>query len=545
MKRLSNVFYISVAIIAVIVLYGAIAPESLGAVTDIIQQKITDVFGWYYLLLVAGLVLACIFFIVSPVGQITLGQPDEKPEYSFVSWIAMLFSAGMGIGLIFFGAAEPLSHYAIDPATATPETQEAFKESMRMTFLHYGIHIWAIYSAVALPLAYFQFRKKEPGLISTTLKPLFGDRMDGGAGTFVDVLTVIATVFGVATSLGFGAMQINGGLSYLFDIPVTFWVQLIIIMIVTVLFMMSAWSGLSKGIKYLSNSNLVLAFILLLLVLFVGPTLFLMNTFVDTIGSYIQNFPEMSFRTAPGDSGARAWINDWTIFYWAWWISWAPFVGMFIARVSRGRTIREFLLAVLLTPTILSFLWFSVFGGTAIDIQQSGTDLTGFLTEELLFAVFDSMPMSAVLSIVALLLVTTFFVTSADSATYVLGVQTSHGSLNPAVGVKLTWGIAQSSIAAILLSANGLDALQNALIIAALPFSIILILMVISFSKALFEEREEMGLKVRPYSEQEKKEIEEQEEKERLLEEKIAKARLEAEKEDEEREALKEAQSIE
>lgn len=507
LKRISNVFYIAAAIIFIVVVYGAIAPESLGAVTDQLQAWITNSFGWYYLLLVSGIVFVCLFFIVSPIGQITLGQPDEKPEYSFISWIAMLFSAGMGIGLVFFGTAEPLSHYAIDTATESPETREAFLEAMRLTFFHYGVHAWAVYSAVALPLAYFQFRKKEPGLISTTLKPLFGDRMDGAAGTAVDVMTVFATVFGVATTLGFGAMQINGGLSYLFGIPVNFLVQFIIIFIVTILFILSAWTGISKGIKYLSNSNIALAVLLLILVLVTGPTVFLLNTFVETLGAYIQNLPGMSLRTAPLDAGSREWINDWTIFYWAWWISWAPFVGMFIARVSRGRTIRQFLTAVLLIPTFFSFIWFSVFGGTAIDIQRSGIDLTGLLTEETLFAVFDTFPLSSVLSIIAILLITTFFITSADSATYVLGIQTTHGSLNPAMGVKLTWGVAQSAIAVILLSANGLDALQNALIIAALPFSIILILMIASFSKAVFKEREEMGLKVRPYSKRERQEF--------------------------------------
>lgn len=511
MKKVSRVFYIAAAIILVVVFFGAITPESLDSVTENLQNWITDSFGWYYLFLVTGIVLICLFFIVSPMGQITLGKPDEKPEYSFISWIAMLFSAGMGIGLVFFGTAEPLSHYAIHPATESPETQEAFFEAMRFTFFHYGIHAWAVYSAVAMPLAYFQFRKEEPGLISTTLKPLFGERMKGFSGTTVDVLTVFATVFGVATTLGFGAMQINGGMSFLFGLPVSFFVQFLIIVIVTILFIISAWTGISKGIKYLSNANMVFAVILLVLVIIIGPTIFLFNTFVDSVGTYIQNIPQMSLRAAPLSTENREWINDWTIFYWAWWISWSPFVGMFIARVSKGRTIRQFLLAVLFLPTFVSSLWFAVFGGTAINIQRNVTDLTGFLTEETLFAVFDTLPISTWLSIIAILLITTFFITSADSATHVLGMQTTNGSLNPAVSVKVIWGVAQSAIAVILLSAKGLDALQNALIIAALPFSIILILMIVAFSKAIYEEREEMGLKVRPYSDYEKNEVEEKE----------------------------------
>lgn len=504
MKSVSRVFWISILLVFAVVLYGALASNSLEMVTGQMQQAITSSFGWYYLLFVTSIVLFCLFFIISPIGQITLGKPDEEPEYSFISWIAMLFSAGMGIGLVFFGAAEPLSHFAIHPPTEQPGTDAAFREAMRFTFFHYGIHAWAIYAGVAMPLAYFQFRKGEPGLISSTLKPLFGERMNRVPGTIVDVLAVFATVFGVATTLGFGAVQINGGLSYLFDLPVSFFVQLIIIVIVTVLFMISSWTGISKGIKYLSNFNVVLAVLLMILVIVIGPTLFIFDTFVDTIGTYLQNIPRMSFRAAPVNVHDREWINDWTIFYWAWWISWSPFVGIFIARISRGRTIREFLTAVLLIPTLFSFFWFSVFGSTAINVQRQGIDLTGYLTEEILFAVFDALPLSMILSIIAILLISVFFVTSADSATFVLGMQTTYGSLQPQKFVILTWGVAQSAISIILLSVKGLDALQGALIVAALPFSLVLILMSISFYKAISAERKALGLMIRPYTKKEK-----------------------------------------
>ncbi|HJF30557.1 MAG TPA: BCCT family transporter [Sporosarcina psychrophila] len=505
MKKVSNVFWISVLLVILAVAYGAFAPASFESVTNNMKDFITSSFGWYYLLVVTGIVLFCLYFIVSPMGQITLGKADEKPEYSRMSWFAMLFSAGMGIGLVFWGAAEPLSHFAINPATESPGTDAAFRESMRFTFFHWGIHAWAIYAVVAMALAYFQFRKGEPGLISSTLKPLFGKRMDGSLGTLINVLAVFATVVGVATTLGFGAIQINGGLAYLFDLPISFPVQVIIIVIVTILFIASAWSGIGKGIKYLSNINMVLAVVLLVLVVVLGPTLLIFNTFTDTIGAYLQNLPRMSFRAAPLNDSDRAWINDWTIFYWAWWISWAPFVGIFIARVSRGRTIREFLVGVLLLPTLLSFFWFSVFGATAMDVQMKGTDLSGLQTEETLFAVFNQMPMSMMLSIIAIILIAIFFITSADSATFVLGMQTTFGSLNPKNIVKLTWGIAQAAVATILLSANGLNALQNALIIAALPFSFVIIFMMISFYKALDQERKEMGLMVRPYDKKKKK----------------------------------------
>ncbi|CAM3205580.1 BCCT family transporter [Filibacter tadaridae] len=504
MKKISSVFWITLALVFVAVLYGALAPENFESVTNNMKNFITSSFGWYYLLVVTGIVLFCLFFIVSPMGQITLGKPDEEPEYSRISWFAMLFSAGMGIGLVFWGAAEPLSHFAIDTATAEPGSKEAFRESMRFTFFHWGIHAWGIYAVVAMSLAYFQFRKGEPGLVSSTLKPLFGKTMDGHTGTMINVFAVFATVVGVATTLGFGAIQINGGLAYLTDLPISFPVQIVIIIVVTILFIASAWTGIGKGIKYLSNANMVLALILMILVIVLGPTMLIFDTFTDTIGSYLQNLPRMSFRAAPVDAGHREWINDWTIFYWAWWISWAPFVGIFIARVSRGRTIREFLVGVLLLPTLISFFWFSVFGATAMDVQLKGTDLTNLLTEETLFAVFDAMPLSMLLSIVAVLLIAVFFITSADSATFVLGMQSTYGSLHPSNAVKLIWGVSLAAIAMILLSSGGLNALQNALIIAALPFSIIIILMMFSFYKALDKERKEMGLMIRPYSKKKK-----------------------------------------
>lgn len=487
MKKVTNVFWIALALVVLAVAYGAMAPDSFAEVTGNIEGFLTTSFGWYYLLIVSVMVLFCLFFLISPMGQIRLGKDTDKPEFSYGTWIAMLFSAGMGIGLVFWGAAEPLSHFAIDPATAEPGSVEAFRESMRFTFFHWGIHAWAIYAVVALSLAYFQFRKGEPGLISATLKPLFGDKMNGPFGVLVDVIAVFATAVGVATTLGFGTIQINEGLAFLIDdIPGdNFTVQLIIIAVITVLFMISAWSGLSKGIKYLSNTNMVLAIALLVLVIILGPTLLILNMFTDSLGSYFQNIVQMSFRSAPVNGENRSWIDGWTIFYWAWWISWSPFVGIFIARVSRGRTVREFLIGVLLIPTFLSFIWFAAFGSTAMSVQQSGTDLTGLLTSEVLFGVFNELPWGILLSVVAVMLIITFFITSADSATFVLGMQSTNGSLNPANSVKLTWGIAQSLIAVILLSAGGLDALQTALIVAAFPFSFIMLMMMASFFKSV------------------------------------------------------------
>ncbi|MBM7609228.1 glycine betaine transporter [Lysinibacillus composti] len=499
MRKVSNVFWIAVMIVLATCVLGVTAPVSFEEATGNIQAFLTSTFGWYYLILVTIIVIFCVFLIFSPLGIIRLGKHDEKPEFSRTSWFAMLFSAGMGIGLVFWGAAEPLSHFMVPPL-AESGTIASQKEAIRYTFFHWGIHAWGIYAIVALALAYFNFRKGEPALISSTLKPVLGKKaMEGTLGTIIDVLAVFATVVGVATTLGFGATQINGGLSYLFGIPSNFTIQLIIIAVVTILFTISASTGLGKGIKILSNANMILAVILLILLFIIGPTILILNMFTDSLGGYIQNIIQMSFRIAPLNEENRSWINTWTIFYWAWWISWSPFVGIFIARVSRGRTIREFIIGVLLLPTLVSFMWFTVFGTSAIEVQKAASiDISQLATEEVLFAVFNELPWSTILSIVAIALVSVFFITSADSATFVLGMQTSYGSLIPPTAVKLTWGVAQSIVALVLLYSGGLQALQNALIIAAFPFSIIMIIMMMSLYRSLANEKKELGLYHKP-----------------------------------------------
>ncbi|MET3575535.1 BCCT family transporter [Bhargavaea ullalensis] len=497
MKKVSNVFYITVALIALTVAFGVISPASFESVTNNLKAFVSTTFGWYYLLLFAIFLVLALFIAVSPYGKIRLGKDTDRPDFSTATWIAMLFSAGMGIGLVFYGASEPLSHYAIDPPSAEPGSGFALKEGLTYSYMHWGAPVWAMYGLTALALAFFQFRKGEPGLISATLKPIFGNRMNGPLGVLIDVLAVFATAFGVATSLGFGAVQINGGLNHLFGMDIGFTSQFIIIAVVTVLFIISAWSGLSKGIKYLSNTNMVLAVILLIAVLLVGPTLLILNLYTETLGMYLQNLLQMSFRTAPLGSDNRGFVDGWTIFYWAWWISWAPFVGMFIARVSRGRTIREFLLGVIVVPTLFGSFWFAAFGTTAASIQDAGTDLSSLATELVLFNMFDQLPFPLLLSIVAILLIASFFITSADSATFVLGMQSMHGSLTPANNVKLMWGVAQSAIAILLLYVGGLQAIQNTIIIAALPFSFVLILMVVSLMKALKAEKKRIEIGTR------------------------------------------------
>lgn len=505
MKNASTVFYVSLAIVTGLVLMGITMPATLEQITSSAQGVITDSFGWYYLVVVSLFVFVCFYLLLSPVGRIKLGKQEDKPEFSRPTWLAMLFSAGVGIGLIFYGTAEPISHYMVSSPTGQEGTDQGIKDAMRFTFFHWGIHAWAIYGSVAMVLAYFTFRKGELNLISRTLRPLIGKHADGAVGKAIDVIAVISTVIGVATTLGFGAIQINGGLSYLFDVPSTMTSQTIIILVLTVLFMISALTGLSKGIKILSNLNMGLTAVLFLVVFIFGPTLFILNLFTDTVGAYLQNFINMSFRIAPLNEGGREWINGWTIFYWAWWIAWAPFVGVFIARISKGRTIREFVICVLLVPSVIGFLWFTTFGSAAIVTETTGLlSISSLAAEESLFGVLEGFPLSMALSLLAILIIVTFFVTSADSGTFVLGMMTTNGSQNPSSAIKVTWGVYLSTTALILLYTGGLKALENTMIIAALPFSAIMVLMVVSFLKSLKQEAKELGIGQFPLAQKKK-----------------------------------------
>lgn len=477
MNKVSKVFWISLVIASAFVLWGVISPVQLGEVMDQTKAYFLSSFGWFYQLAASFFLLFAIFLIFSKYGRIKLGADDDKPDFNRSTWFAMLFSAGMGIGLLFFGVSEPISHFA-SPPIGEGGTPEAARVALRYTFMHWGFHAWSIYAVIALVLAYYKFRKKKPGLMSVTLTPLIGDRAKGTIGTIIDVVAVFATIFGVAASLGLGAAQINGGLNYVAGIPNNFTVQLIIIAIVTVLFLLSASTGLQKGIKYLSNANLILAVILLFAMLFLSPTGFILDLFTTTLGSYVQNLPSMGLRLAPFNEERSAWIQDWTIFYWAWWIAWAPFVGTFIARVSKGRTVREFMIAVLVIPTLVCAFWFAVFGGTAIYFEYfQGAAISSQPLETALFYVYDLLPFSGLLVIVTLLLITTFFVTSADSATFVLGMQTAKGDLNPPNSVKIIWGIFLSASAIVLMLSGGLSAMQTAIIVSAFPLTFVLIAM--------------------------------------------------------------------
>ncbi|MGD6830794.1 glycine betaine uptake BCCT transporter [Sutcliffiella halmapala] len=488
MRMDRSVFKISVGIAVVFVLIGVLIPEQLGAAMEVAKGFVLEKFGWFYQLVATFFLLFAAFMIFSKYGKIKLGKQDTKPEFSRPTWFAMLFSAGMGIGLLFYGVSEPISHFSAPPIGEGGTEQSAIL-GMRYTWLHWGLHAWAIYAIVALALAYQKYNRNAPGLMSATLHPVLGEKVKGPIGKTVDVVAVFATLFGVAASLGLGSQQINAGLEYLIGIPNNFTVQFIIMAVITALFIVSATTGISKGIKYLSNINMSLAVVLFFVMLILGPTLFLLNMFTSTLGSYVQNVALMGLRLSPFDANEAAWTQGWTVFYWAWWISWTPFVGMFIARVSKGRTIREFTIAVLLVPSLVCALWFTVFGGTGIYLEViQGLDVSSQSLETALFFVFQQLPFGALLSVLTVALITTFFVTSADSATFVLGMLTTGGKLNPPNGVKVVWGIILAASTLVLLASGGLTGLQTAIIVSALPLTFIVLVMCYGLYKELGKE---------------------------------------------------------
>ena len=472
---------VSAGVIALIVGWGLIAPASLGDVFNGALAGITRYFGWFYLWVVLGLVVMAALLAFSRYGQLKLGGDDEEPEFSVGAWFSMLFAAGMGIGLVFWGVAEPLSHYTAAPPGIAAQTPEAANAAMRYTFFHWGLHPWAVYSVVGLSIAFFQFRRGAPGLVSASTEalPWRGARM---LSPLVNVLAIVATAFGVAASLGIGALQINSGLARVFGLPVGPGIQVAIICVTTALFLGSALTGVERGIKWLSSTNLLLAAALALTVFVVGPTVAIIDTFTTTLGAYVSEFVRMSLRTTPFRDSQ--WVGSWTIFYWAWWLSWSPFVGLFIARVSRGRTIREFVVGTVLAPSLAGFLWFSVFGGTALHLQifQSVPIAEAVQADvsTALFAMFDALPLGAVMSVVATVLVLVFFVTSGDSATLVLGMMSTGGRPDPGARVKVLWGVLVAAIAASLLVTGGVQAVQTATIVFALPFAAVVLVMALS-----------------------------------------------------------------
>lgn len=483
-KKDNSVLIISLIVVFVVSLIGIVVPESFGRVASSLDSFLTTQFGWFYLMAMFGFVVFVLVLAFSKYGNIRLGTDDSRPEYGNISWFAMLFSAGMGIGLVFWGIAEPLNHYMAPIAGIEAASTEAADFAMFSSFMHWGVHPWANYAIVALPLAYMQFRKNKPGLISSIFIPLLGEeKVAGPIGKIIDILAIFATVAGVATSLGLGTLQINAGLNYLFNIPINTTVNIIIIVTVTVLFMISAITGLDRGIKFLSNTNITLASALMVLTFILGPTLAIVNSFTNGLGMYVSNFIESSFQINPFSD--NSWTNGWRIFYWAWWIAWAPFVGSFIARISKGRTIKEFILGVSIVPALGSLVWFAVFGATGLNLGPEVATEAIKVTETAFFVVMEHVPLGSIISFVALILLCTFFVTSADSATFVLGMFSRNGTLNPSTNIKVIWGIIQSMMAFALMQAGGLDALQTSSIVAAFPFAFVMIFGCVSFVKVL------------------------------------------------------------
>ncbi len=484
---LKPVFIPSVLFIILLVLFTMISPELANETFSSVKNFIADKFGWLYMLSVGIFVLFVLFLAISPFGKFKLGPDHSKPAYTNFSWFAMLFSAGMGIGLMFWGVAEPVMHY-VAPPTGTKESIESAKMAMNIVFFHWGIHAWSIYALVGLVLGYFSFRHGLPLSIRSALYPLIGERIYGGIGHSVDTIAVLGTVFGVATSLGFGVLQINSGLNYLFDIPIGITSQIILISFITGLATISVVLGLDGGVKRLSELNLYLASFLLLFVFIAGPTFFLLSAYIQNIGSYLSEVVFMTFNQYAYDK--ISWTGSWTLFYWAWWVAWAPFVGMFIARVSRGRTIREFVIGVLFVPTGFTFIWMTVFGNSALDaiIHDGFALLPTAVSNDVstaLFKFLEHFPFSGFTSIVAVILIAVFFVTSSDSASLVIDTIASGGKDDNPVWQRIFWALTEGLVAIALLLAGGLGALQSASIIVALPFAIIMLIAAWGLYKAL------------------------------------------------------------
>ncbi|MGV9670521.1 MULTISPECIES: BCCT family transporter [unclassified Gordonia (in: high G+C Gram-positive bacteria)] len=480
-----TVFGVTAALVVGFLIWGLLAPDNLASVGATVLAWITANLGWLFVLAATGFVIFAVWLAVSRYGRIPLGKDGEKPEYRTISWIAMMFSAGMGIGLMFFGAYEPLFHYVEAP----PNTDvNDIGVAMATTMFHWGFHPWAMYAVVGLAIAYSTYRLGRTQLMSAVFAPLLGGSTNGPVGKLIDILAIFATLFGTVASLGLGALQIGSGLSKIgwVDEPSTM-LLVAIIAILTACFVASAVSGISKGIQWLSNTNMVLAVILAVFVFVVGPTVFILNVLPTTLGAYANDITAFSARSsATVDADGAAWLSSWTIFYWAWWVSWTPFVGMFLAKISKGRTIREFVVGVMVVPTAVSLVWFAIFGGTAIREQMTG--VLGFnaataASEDTLFDVLSHLPWTGIASALVMILVAIFFVSGADSASLVMGTLSERGAHEPTRAVTIFWGTVTGAVAALLLAISGddgLNGIKQMAIIAALPFLIVMIGMCVS-----------------------------------------------------------------
>lgn len=501
-KKDSSVYFISMGVTAAVVAWGLFAPASFDAMAKAVFAFLTNYYGWGYMLAMNCFVVFPIILASSRFGRLKLGAPDSRPEFSTISWFAMLFSAGMGVGLVFYGVGEPLFHYMAPPFGAAPASAQAARDALRISFFHWGLHPWAGYSVVALSLAYFQFRKGAPGLMSSMFLPFLGEKGHRSTlGRLIDILAIFATAAGIATSLGLGVLQIDSGLSYMFGLPNLSFdsispllsghvpYQIMIILVLGLLYTWTAASGIEKGIKFISNLNLFLACLLLCSLFFLGPTLEILCSLGHGVVDYFANVVQESFDFPLQEGPYKTWMSGWTIYYWAWWIAWAPFVGSFIARISRGRTIREFVAGVLLVPAFGSFIWFAVFGASGLHIEMSGIAEIGKAVAANIstgvFEMYRYYPMGSIMSMIMICLIATFFITSANSATFVLSMYSTEGDMNPPKIRMTIWGVLQAALALVLLLTGGLQNLQIVSIIAAAPFSVIMVLACWCLWKAL------------------------------------------------------------
>jgi glycine betaine transporter len=471
------VLFVSLSIVILLMLAAVIFPTPFSEFTSSVLNGLVVNFGWAFVLTATGFVVFALFLAFSKYGRIPLGKDGEKPEYSRASWIAMMFSAGMGIGLMFYGVTEPISHYLAPPVDGIePGSSEAARQAMNYTLFHWAIHPWAIYAVVGLALAYSAFRKGRGAGFSGAFTALFRGRPTPAGMRAIDVFAIFATLFGSATSLGLGVLQINGGLTEVFGMGSSLALQVTLIAILTVCFVISAVSGVSRGIKWLSNGNMILALALLFFLFVVGPTVFILELIPASAGNYLIGLPQMSSRT--GAFGGHEWLAAWTIFYWAWWVSWTPFVGSFLAKISRGRTIREFVIGVVAVPSVISIVWFGVWGGSALHLQNTGVDIAAANAESqesAMFALLAQYPLASVTSILVVVLVAIFFISGADASSIVLGSLSSFGAAVPRKWLTILWGTLTGGVAAVLLSVGSLEALQTLTIIAAAPFLLVMI----------------------------------------------------------------------
>lgn len=484
------VFLTSAVLIVLFMIYGAVFSEHAGATFSAVQAFVSTHLGFALIILMNAAIVFCVYLAMSHYGDIRLGHQTETPQYSFGSWIGMLFSAGIGIGLLYWGVAEPLYHFA-QPPVAQPQTVEAATAAMQISFLHWGLHAWAVYAVVALSLAYFHYRRGLPLSIRSVLFPLIGQRIYGKWGHTVDILAVFGTIFGVVTSLGLGVMQLETGLAGMFNLEPSLMLKVMLIAAITICAAFSVLAGLDKGVKRLSDITIIATLLLLGFMVVMGPTQFILNSFVENIGNYAGNLITLGlWNEAYQDNN---WQASWTIFYWAWWVSWSPFVGIFIARISRGRTIREFLFGVLLVPMTLLFFWFTAFGGVAVHMELSGSyGLIEAVQADYGSAIFKLMeyyPFTQGLIVVLLVMIILWFVTSADSASLVVDMLTAGGETDPPKIQRLFWVSAEGLMAAVLMAAGGLSALQAAAIVAGVPFAAVVFVMMYCLLRALGRDR--------------------------------------------------------